>query len=250
MQPISKYNPENKAAYFDWLVFGISFSLGFIFTSLKDFLTSPGFSLWMLTALLLYTIGAALKHLPLRYRLSKSEMPVKIMPLFVFLLSGHFFIFSVVIYFSASVVKKMITSTIIKTTSENPDILVTILAAIFITWLVFRPKRVIRKKVTISAKNLFIMELVADIFLVVSVSIFSFAFWEKGVVAMLTRKAVSSISDVWFLFVLLSITYILFYLPLRYLFLIEDHNHRGTWKRLLLIFGLLLLKSLFEIVKI
>ena len=179
-------------------------------------------------------------------------MSVKIMPLFVFLLAGHFFIFSVVIYFSASVVKKMFTSasSIVKTTSENPDILVTILAAIFITWLVFRPKRVIRKKVTISAKNLFIMELVADIFLVVAVSIFSFAFWEKGVVAMLTRKAVSSISDVWFLFVLLSITYILFYLPLRYLFLIEDHNHRGTWKRLLLIFGLLLLKSLFEIVKI
>lgn len=252
MQSISKYTSENKAAFFYWLVFGISFSLGFIFSSLKDFLTSPGFSLWMLTALLLYATGAALKHLPLRYRLSRSGMSVKNMPLFVFLLAGHFCIFSGVIFFSESAVKKMFITvpSLVKSTSGNPNILVTILAATFITWLVFRPRREIRKKVTFSSKNLFIMELVADIFLLVAVSILSFAFWEKGVFALLTRKPVSNIGDVWFMFVFLSITYILFYLPLRYLFLIEDYHHGGTWKRLLLIFGLLLLKSLLEILKI
>ena len=252
MQPFNKYTPENKAAFFDWLVFGISFSLGFIFTSLKDFLTSPGFSLWMLTALLLYAIGAALKHLPLGYRMSRSGMSVKKMPILVFLVVGHFCIFFVVIFFSIPALKKMFTSgaALVKRTSDNPDILISLLAAIFISWLVFRPKTEIREKMTLSSNSLFIMELIADIFLVVAVSILSFAFWEKGVVALLTRKAVNNIGDVWFLFVFLSITYILFYLPLRYLFLIDDNNHRGTWKRLLLIFGLLLLKSLLEIVKI
>ncbi len=252
MMPISKYIFKNKAAYFDWLVFGISFSLGFIFTSLRDFLTSPGFSLWMLAALLLYSMGAALKHLPLRFRLSNSGMPVKKMPILIFLVIGHFCIFYMVIFFSISAIKKIFTagSAIVKSTAGNPDILIAILAAIFITWLVFRPKREISRKVIYSGKNLFIMELVADILLVIAVSILSFAFWEKGVVALLTRKTVSNIGDIWFLFVFLSITYILFYLPLRYLFLIDDHNHSGTWKRLLLIFGLLLLKSLFEILKI
>lgn len=252
MQPINKYTRENKAAFFDWLVFGISFSLGFIFASLKDFLTSPGFSLWMLTALLLYAIGAALKHLPLRYRMSRSGMSVKKMPTLVFLVIGHFCIFFVVIFFSIPALKKMFTSgaALVKRTSGNPDILVSLLVAIFITWLVFRPKSEIIEKITLSSKSLFIMELMADLFLVVAVSILSFAFWEKGVFALLTRKPVSNIGDVWFMFVFLSMAYILFYLPLRYLFLIDDHNHGGTWKRLLLIFGLLLLKSLFEILKI
>jgi hypothetical protein len=247
-----KYNQESKAALFDWLVFGISFSMGFIFTSLKDFVASPGFTIWMLAALLLYTIGAALKHLPLRYRLGRSGKAIKEIPLFYFLLAGHFCIFCIVVFFSEPAVIKLFASgpAPVKSKPDNPNILRPILAAIFVTWLIFRPKRVVRKKINFSANSLFIMELVADIFLVAGVSILSFAFWEKGIFALLTRKPVSSIGDVWFLFVFLSITYILFYLPLRYLFLIEDYQEGATWKRLLLIFGLLLLKSLLEILRI
>ena len=101
-----------------------------------------------------------------------------------------------------------------------------------------------------SAKYLFRRELVADIFLLAAVSILSFVFWEKGIISLLSHRKTASVGDVWFLFVFLAIAYIIFYLPLRYLFLVEDHFSRKTWRRMLLIFAFLLIKSLFEMLKI
>lgn len=243
------YIQQNKSAIFDWLVFSFSFSMGFIFPTLKEFVVSPGFSFWMFIALLLYISGAALKHLPIRYRLNSKGRHVKEFPLFIFLLVGHFFIFVVVVISSSSAILKIFGSTPSAfKISEDTNILIIILTAIFITWLIFRPKREVRGQKNISQKTLFWMEMVADLLLVAGVSILSFAFWEKGLFSIMTYRPVSSINDIWVLFVFLSITYVFFYLPLRYLFLIEDYTAKGTWKRLLLIFALLLLKSLFEII--
>jgi len=46
-------------------------------------------------------------------------------------------------------------------------------------------------------------------------------------------------------FLILAICFVLFYLPLRYLFLVEDHSSRQTWQRFFLIFGFLAIRFLF-----
>lgn len=48
-----------------------------------------------------------------------------------------------------------------------------------------------------------------------------------------------------FQFLFLGIFFIFFYLPLRYLFLVEDHGSRQTWQRFLIIFGFLAIRFLF-----
>jgi hypothetical protein len=94
------------------------------------------------------------------------------------------------------------------------------------------------------------MELVADILLIAAVSIFSFVFWEKGVMGMLSRASTRTIGDIWFLFLFLSILFLFFYLPLRYLFFIENREGGSNRKRLFLIFDFILLKALFEMLNI
>ncbi|MBK6826235.1 MAG: hypothetical protein IPG86_04930 [Chitinophagaceae bacterium] len=83
---------HNRAALFDWLVVLISFTLGFTFPTLGDFIRSPLFYNMMLVSLLLYLAGAALKHLPLSYRLSTTGKNIQPVPYVIFLVIGHWFI--------------------------------------------------------------------------------------------------------------------------------------------------------------
>lgn len=122
--------------------------------------------------------------------------------------------------------------------------------ACFVTWLVYRTKSKRKSLKKYSAPFLFLMELIADIFLIAGVSIFSFVFWEKGVMGMLSKTSTQTISDIWFLFVFLSVLFLFFYLPLRYLFFIENREGGGNRRRLFLIFGFILLKALFEMLAI
>ena len=66
---------------------------------------------------------------------------------------------------------------------------------------------------------------------------------------MMAHMPVNGVGDVIMLFIFLGVSYVLFYLPLRYLYLIEDHFSRQAWRRLLLIFILILLRGLFEAVR-
>ena len=94
---------------------------------------------------------------------------------------------------------------------------------------------------------LFYWELVADCLLICGIGIFSFIFWDKTIMALLARGAVHSVGDVFFRFFFLLVAFVLFYMPLRYLFLIEDHTTNQTWKRLLFIFGFLLVRYLLAL---
>ena len=243
---------KNRAALFDWSVISISFLLGFIFPTFKDFISSPKFSYWMLIAFLLYSGGAILKHLPLSYRLTFSAASPRPVPYVIFLVVGHWFILLIVLLFSEAAFRHIFS--LPPMTKENSAswqlILTSTATAAFVTWLVYRKKtnRKIRKKY--SESNLFYRELVADIFLIAGVSIVSFVFWEKGVIAMLARASTRSIGDIWFLFVFLSITFLFCYLPLRYLFFIEDRQGGRNRRRLFYIFAFILLRALFEIINI
>lgn len=246
------YILNNRAAMFDWSVISISFLLGFIFPAITDFIRSPGFYYWMLAALLLYTCGAALKHLPLSYRLIHSGKAIRPVPYFLFLGVGHWFIMLFVFILSERPLRSIFR--LPRLTEKNDGswqlIIIAGIVSLFITWLVYRTKSHRKSRNKFSVGYLFRMELLADILLIAGVSILSFVFWEKGVMAMLSRASTKTIGDIWFLFVFLSILFLFFYLPLRYLFFIEDRENGRNRRRLFLIFGFMLLKALFEMLNI
>lgn len=252
MSKQQNYIENNRPALFDWIVFITSVSLGFIFPTFRSFIASPVFSWCMLSSLVLYSAGAWLKHLPLYHRIIKSGKPEKSLPYLLFLLIGHWLIFLTVFILAENAIRKMAGMP-----AATPEDRITgyfmfssIAAATFVTWLVFRGRKRISTVTNYSKTYLYNREIVADVFLMLSVSVLSFAFWEKGIMALLTHKPVVTIGDVWFIFLFLSIAFLLFYLPLRYLYLIEDRSSRQTRKRLLFIFALLLIRSLFEMLRI
>jgi hypothetical protein len=230
------------------MVLVISFSLGFIFPDFLKIISSPGFYYWMLAALLIYITGAALKHLPLSYRISHSGKTFKPIPYTIFLVIGHWLIIYVWVLFTESAIRRLLQLPKLNTTnSSNWQILLaaTIVAS-FVTWLVYRNKSVRRKRKEYSASFLSRMELVADILLVTAVGFFSFVFWEKGVMTMLGKASTRTLSDVWFLFVFLSVLFLFFYLPLRYLFFMENREGSGNRERLVIIFAFMLIKATLD----
>ena len=252
MENLQQSIQQNKAAAFDWLVFAISFSLGFVFPTLRELIISPLFSYLMLFALIFYTIGAWLKHFPLYYRLITSGNTSKGVPYTLFLIIGHWVLMLVAIIFSMGAARKILGMRPLTREEEAGGwvALISIVGSSFITWLAYRTKTKLKKEKIFSKKYLFRRELAGDIFLLFGVSIFSFIFWEKGIMALLSSRHNTSLSDIWYMFVILAFTYMFFYLPMRFLFLVEDHFSNKTWKRMLLIFGLLVLKALFEMLNI
>lgn len=249
MKPVKQEYKYNRPAIFDWMVFTLSFLLGFIFPGIGEFVRSPGFAWWMLAVLVLYITGVWLKHIPLSQRLQRPNSK-NIMGYVVFLIAGHWCIIMVLMILSEVAVFKLLG---LKPLSENNPtgsffvFSVMILSGV-VTWMVFRNKTLPRSYKPKPDYYLFRRELFADIFLILSVSVLTFVIWEKGIMAMLSNKPVESLSEVWFLFIILSITYLLLYLPLRYMYLIEDRSGQ-SWRRMMLIFAFLLLRSLFEIIR-
>ncbi len=246
------YIEQNRAAIFDWSVISISFMMGFIFPSAKDFIISSKFSYWMLIALLLYAGGAILKHFPLCYRMTISGANPRKEPYFIFLFVGHWFIFLLVILLSEAAFRHIFN--LFPITKENSTswqlILTSTSGAAFITWLVYRNKLYHKIQKKYSDCYLFYSELIADIFLIVGVSIISFVLWEKGVIAMMDRVSTQTIGEIAFLFIFLSITFLFCYLPLRYLYYIEDRAAGRYRRRLFYIFGFILLRALIKMLTI
>lgn len=247
-----EYLQVNRAALFDWIVLLTSFLLGFVFPSLADFVTSGGFSNWILASLLLYIVGAALKHLPLSYRLTNSGKDIPTIPYIIFLVVGHWFIILLLLIFAEPAIRHILQ--LPPLTDKNAAgwqiIAGSIIAANFVTWLVYRTKSKRKKRTKYSERHLFWQEIIADILLIAGVSVFSYVFWEKGVIGMLGRASKQTISDIWFLFVFLAILFLFFYLPLRYLFFVEDMERGRNRRRLMLIFVFILVKALFEMMGI
>jgi len=234
---------QNKPAIFDWLVFLLSFSMGFIFPSLKSFVVSSAFSNWMLAALVLYIGGIYLKHRPLYYRLARSGNKEEI-PYRFFLIIGHWVIMFAVVIFAEQAFRRVTGLPGLRPGDGSGfGTVIGIFLAAFITWLAFRPGG--KSKKIFSEKYLFRRELVADVFLISGVAMLSFVFWEKSIFAVFMNMPMGSVGDVCMRFILLSLAYVMFYLPLRYLYLIEDHFSRQAWRRLMLIFILILLRGLF-----
>ena len=232
-----------KSGLFDWLVFSISFSLGFIFPSSDQIFSSPLFSFMMITALVLYTAGAWLKHFPLYKRMDSIDKPLT---LFISLMVIHWFLIAAAVIFSAPAFRQIFGMP--PATREGPDnlvITISCIAAIIITWLVFRSDAWSGSR-SYSHLYLFRRELAGDLCLVVGVSIFSFIIWEKAILTKLFNAPILNFSDFVGAIVGLALTYILFYLPLRFLYLVEDKFSGKTWRRLGLIWMVFILKNFIE----
>jgi hypothetical protein len=242
---------QNRAALFDWTVILTSFLLGFIFPTISEFIASPSFHGMMLAVLLVYTAGAALKHLPLSYRLSQSSKTIRPIPYTFFLVVGHWFIFFIVTIVAEPAFRSIVG--LPAATKENTmrgwSLLISSLLAACITWLVYRSKTKRQPEKEYTATH-FRQEVVADILLTTSVAVLSFLFWEKGVMAMLERAKTENFGDIWFLFFFLCILFVFFYLPLRYLYFIEDREGGRNRRRLLLIFAFMLIRAIFRMLGI
>ena len=91
--------------------------------------------------------------------------------------------------FSDMAIERIIGIKTVKNSMEGALAFVNIIVAAFITWIVFRHKKRIKPNEKHTPGFLFRRELVADIFLICSISIFSFIFWEKSIMALLTNRA-------------------------------------------------------------
>ncbi|MFM6926331.1 MAG: hypothetical protein ACKOU7_12570 [Ferruginibacter sp.] len=240
---------DQKPAIFDWLVFTISLLMGLIFPELKDFAAAASFSYWMLAALLLYTAGLWLKHRPVYYRLSCKGKAPNAVPYLLFLIIGHWVIMLMVILLAGDAVRHIagLPLPAEESRASGFEVFSSIVGGLFVTWLAFRPGGKIRKPMT---ENYRIWrETAGDVLLITGISILSFVFWEKSLLASMEHMQLNSFGNILTLFIFLSVCFILFYLPLRYLYLIEEHNSRQMWRRLLLIFMLILLRGLFEAIQ-
>ncbi|HSU28190.1 MAG TPA: hypothetical protein VLJ68_07405 [Chitinophagaceae bacterium] len=252
MRSPALYINQNRAAIFDWVVFITSILLGFIFPSLSDFISFSWFSGWMLIAFLMYVAGSWMKHIPLYLRLIRAGKSPREMPMLLLLILGHWIIIFTAILFAEPVIRKIIG---VRPAHEGDQVsgrflLMYMLVAGLVTWLVYRHRKKIKNAARFSVAHLFYRELVADVFLCISIATFTFAFWEKGVMTIFNGNSIKGFSDVWALFLMLSFAFVLFYLPLRYLFLVEDYSNNQTWRRMMYIFGFLILRSLLVILHV
>lgn len=247
-----EYMDARRAALFDWLVLFSSFMLGFVFPSLGNLVQSRLFYNLMLLALLLYTVGALLKHLPLSCRISSAGNSFRPVSYALFLAIGHWIIIFILVVLAEPGFWNFFGIPMRSSAgSGNGWFLVTAGGmAGLVTWLVYRDKSRRSGRPKPGAVLLFRQELIADILLVAGVSLISFVFWEKGAMGMLSMTPARSVGDIWFLFVLLALLFLFVYLPLRYLFFVEGRERESNRRRLLLIFGFLLFKALFEMLNI
>ncbi len=244
-----EYIEQNRPALVDWFVFSASTLLGFAFPNVLGIATKLWVSKAMLAALVLYTVGAWLKKLPLYYRLIIEKKGERDIPYQFFLVVGHWLVLLVVTLFAepaARMVVGLAPGSLDDVLANLTGIAYCSLVSAAITALVFWPKKKLFTKTVYHADFRFRRELVADCCLVISITVFTFAFWEKGVMTLFDRP-ISQVSDIFYSFLTMGACFVLFYLPLRFLYLIEDHSHNQTWKRLLIIFSLVLLRTVLVI---
>lgn len=238
---------QHKPAIFDWLVLTISLIMSLVFPRLSDLVNSSIFSGWMLTVLLIYTAGLWLKRKPLYLRISHREKKDPNVLYLLFLIIGHWVIMLGVVIVAEVAFRQIVGLPALADTDQRSgySVFTAIVISIAITWVAFKPVRKFNKEDT--AKHLERRELLGDILLIAGVSMLSFVVWEKSLVEAMTQMTADSYGQLFGLFIFLSICYLLFYLPLRYLYLVEETSSKQTWRRLLLIFLLILIRGLFEV---
>ena len=185
-------------------------------------------------AVITQLLGAVLKTNPLKYRLSgtslrpTADMLDKFMSALLFL---HFILFTIICLMSLALLGVV---DLEETASSGQDIWVAVSLLIggLLTYFVWRAGKQPDRVPTKMIKYPIAQEALADGLLWISVSIITRFFWETWYLEIEPSRGIGISLRAVVLLVSLSLLFIVFYIPSRYLFLVEDYRYGRTWVRM------------------
>jgi hypothetical protein len=185
-------------------------------------------------AVITQLLGALLKTNPLKHRLfeNSTRSSAGILDIFMdVLLFFHFILFSVICLLSMALLGIV---DLVDRSSSGDDIWVvlSLLIAGLLTYTVWRAGKRPDKTPTKVITYPFIQEALADGLLLISVSIITRFFWESWYFEIEPSRGIGFTLPAIVLLVALSFLFVVFYLPSRYLFLVEDYRYGRTWLRM------------------
>lgn len=216
------------------LVFDGAFFLGYLvwlrsYGNNIEYLPDKTIGLVLGIAIITQFLGAWLKRGALSQRLQGSSKRKGVLENWMnLLLFLHFILFTVVAGMCFMLLG------LEGDTTEDFWILVALVIAGITSYMVWRAGRGNGKQEH-QERGLDLSEYVADGLLWVSISIITRFFWETWYVELAPSRGIGLTRNGIIIIVGLSILFVVFYLPGRYLFLIEDYRFPGTWVRMWLL---------------
>ena len=185
----------------------------------------------LLAAMTTQLLGAVLKSRPLQYRLSgksprqTDDLLDKFMGVLLFF---HFILFTIICLITLSLLGVVDLG---DRSSSGDDLWVgvSLLIAGLLTYTVWRAGKRPEKAPTKMIKYPIAQEALADGLLWISVSIVTRFFWETWYLEIEPVRGIGFSPRAIVLLVSLSLLFVVFYLPSRYLFLVEDYRYGKTW---------------------
>lgn len=224
-------------------IHGIIFDLGFLVGNFviispllggKEPISDQTIGYLLLAAVVAQFIGALIKKKPLGARLTdaaeggKDDAPRKFMNALLFF---HFIIFTVFTLMGLSLIGAVDPSQEGTFWGDDIWIILSLLVGILTTFVVLRAG-VPDKKIEGGNPFYWLIEYGADLLLSFSVIIITRFIWDE-LFTDLTNVTGIGLNGRSIVFLgALSILFVVFYLPSRYLFIVEDYRHPGTWLRL------------------
>jgi magnesium-transporting ATPase (P-type) len=190
--------------------------------------------LLMALAIVAQLFGAILKSSPLKQRLWKkpSRSGKGILDKFMdVLLFFHFILFSVVCLLAMDLLG--IVNLVDRSASgEDLWVVISLVIAAILTFSVWRAGKRPGESLPETAQHSILQEALADGLLLISVSIITRFFWESWYLELEPSRGIGFSPRAIVLLVGLSLLFVVFYLPSRYLFLVEDYRYLRTWVRM------------------
>ena len=185
----------------------------------------------LLAAMITQFLGAVLKSRPLQFRLSgrsprkTDDLLDKFMGVLLFF---HFILFTIICLMTLGLLGVV---DLADRSSSGDDLWVgvSILIAGLLTYTVWRAGKRPEKAPTKMIKYPIAQEALADGLLWISVSIVTRFFWETWYLEIEPSRGIGISLRAIVLLVSLSLLFVVFYMPSRYLFLVEDYRYGKTW---------------------
>jgi hypothetical protein len=185
----------------------------------------------LLAAMITQFLGAVLKSRPLQFRLSgrsprkTDDLLDKFMGVLLFF---HFILFTIICLMTLSLLGVVDLG---DRSSSGDDLWVgvSLLIAGLLTYTVWRAGKRPEKAPTKMIKYPIAQEALADGLLWISVSIVTRFFWETWYLEIEPSRGIGISLRAIVLLVSLSLLFVVFYMPSRYLFLVEDYRYGKTW---------------------
>jgi hypothetical protein len=185
----------------------------------------------LLAAMITQFLGAVLKSRPLQFRLSgrsprkTDDLLDKFMGVLLFF---HFILFTIICLMTLSLLGVVDLG---DRSSSGDDLWVGVsfLIAGLLTYTVWRAGKRPEKAPTKMIKYPIAQEALADGLLWISVSIVTRFFWETWYLEIEPTRGIGISLRAIVLLVSLSLLFVVFYMPSRYLFLVEDYRYGKTW---------------------